>query len=118
MEKEIVHIHQVVTRLPELRFAEPVEWRICEGEQWAVVGPNGAGKTLLADILQRKFAFREGEVCYNKEGKVSDIIRSIAFKDIYSLADCRNSYYQQRPQNLMMCLPLPTLYLHMKVQKT
>lgn len=96
MEKEIVHIHQVVTRLPELRFAEPVEWRICEGEQWAVVGPNGAGKTLLADILQRKFAFREGEVCYNKEGKVSDIIRSIAFKDIYSLADCRNSYYQQR----------------------
>ena len=96
MEKEIVHIHQVVTRLPELRFAEPVEWRICEGEQWAVVGPNGAGKTLLADILQRKFAFREGEVCYNKEGKVSDIIRSIAFKDIYSLADCRNTYYQQR----------------------
>ena len=34
MEKEIVHIHQVVTRLPELRFAEPVEWCICEGEQW------------------------------------------------------------------------------------
>ena len=96
MEKEIVHISQVVTRLPELRFADPVEWRICEGEQWAVIGPNGGGKTLIADIMQRKFAFREGEVRYNREGKVSDIIKSIAFKDIYSLADCRNSYYQQR----------------------
>lgn len=96
MEKEIVHISQVVTRLPELRFADPVEWRICEGEQWAVIGPNGGGKTLIADIMQRKFAFREGEVRYNQEGKVSDIIKSIAFKDIYSLADCRNSYYQQR----------------------
>ena len=78
MEKEIVHISQVVTRLPELRFADPVEWRICEGEQWAVIGPNGGGKTLIADIMQRKFAFREGEVRYNREGKVSDIIKSIA----------------------------------------
>ena len=96
MKKEIVHIRQVVTRLPELRFHSPVEWTVREGEQWAVIGPNGAGKTLLADLMQRKFAIKEGEVVYGVEGKVSDIIRSIAFKDIYSLADCRNSYYQQR----------------------
>ena len=57
-------------------------------------GPNGAGKTLIADIMQRKFAFKEGEVVFSGDGKVSDFIKSIAFKDIYSLADCRNSYYQ------------------------
>lgn len=96
MEREIAHIRNVVTRLPELRFKQPVEWIIKEGEQWAVIGPNGGGKTLLADILQRKFAFKEGEVTFGMEGKVSEIIQSIAFKDIYSLADCRNSYYQQR----------------------
>ena len=99
MEKErnmVVEIKQVVTRLPELRFAGPVSWRIDEGQQWAVVGPNGAGKTLLADIMQRKFAFKEGEVALPGDGKVSEYIKSIAFKDIYSLADCRNSYYQQR----------------------
>ncbi len=96
MKKKIVHIRQIVPRLPELRFQKPVEWSIYEGEQWAVIGPNGAGKTLLADIMQRKFAFKEGEVIYNIEGKVNDIIKSIAFKGIYSLADCRNSYYQQR----------------------
>ena len=82
--------------MPELRFHSPLEWTICEGEQWALIGPNGAGKTLLADVMQRKFALKEGEVSYGVEGKVSDIIKSIAFKDIYSLADCRNSYYQQR----------------------
>ena len=79
-----------------LRATTPVNWRIDEGQQWAVIGPNGAGKTLIADIMQRKFAFKEGEVVFSGDGKVSDFIKSIAFKDIYSLADCRNSYYQQR----------------------
>ena len=53
--KTIVNINNVVTRLPELRFAEPFSWEINEGEQWAIVGPNGAGKTLIADLMQRKF---------------------------------------------------------------
>ena len=92
----VVNIRNVVTRLPELRFTAPVNWEINKGEQWALIGPNGAGKTLIADIMQRKFAFKEGEVELLGNGKVSDFIKSIAFKDIYSLADCRNSYYQQR----------------------
>ena len=96
MGKEIAHIHQAIPRLPELQFASPVEWTIREGEQWAVVGPNGAGKTLLTDILQRKIALKAGEVCLGQTVPVHEWIRSIAFKDIYSLADCRNSYYQQR----------------------
>ena len=77
MEKErnmVVEIKQVVTRLPELRFVGPVSWRIDEGQQWAVVGPNGAGKTLLADIMQRKFAFKEGEVALPGDGKASEYI--------------------------------------------
>ena len=94
--KTIVNINNVVTRLPELRFAEPFSWKINEGEQWAIVGPNGAGKTLIADLIQRKFALKEGEVTFGYDDKISNLIKSIAFKDIYSLADCRNSYYQQR----------------------
>lgn len=95
-EKTIVCINKVVTRLPELRFVEPFSWTIKEGEQWAIVGPNGAGKTLIADLMQRKFALKEGEVTFGYEDKVSNLVKSIAFKDIYSLADCRNAYYQQR----------------------
>ena len=95
-KKEIVRLEGIVPRLPELRFAEPVSWTIREGEQWAVIGPNGAGKTELTDILQRKYAFKEGKVVFASDGRISDLVKSIAFKDIYSLADCRNSYYQQR----------------------
>lgn len=91
-----VQIKGAVTRLPELRFAAPVDWTIREGEQWALIGPNGAGKTLLADLLQQKFALKEGDVVFGEAGRVSELVKSIAFKDIYSLADCKNSYYQQR----------------------
>ena len=67
-----------------------------EKEIIGLIGPNGAGKTLIADVMQRKFALKEGEVAFGYEGNVGTLVKSIAFKDIYSLADCRNSYYQQR----------------------
>lgn len=95
-KRVIVYIKNAVTRLPALRFASPLHWEIEEGQQWAVLGPNGAGKTLIADVLQQKFALKEGEVYFAAEGKISEIVKSIAFKDIYSLTDCKNSYYQQR----------------------
>lgn len=95
-KKIIVSIENVVPRLPELRFDKPLNWSIREGEQWALIGPNGAGKTLIADILQNKYALKEGSITFGYEGPVRNLVKSIAFKDIYSLADCRNTYYQQR----------------------
>ena len=47
----VVDIKNIVTRLPELRFTAPVNWRIDEGQQWAVVGPNGAGKSTLLSLV-------------------------------------------------------------------
>ncbi|MDH6356914.1 ATP-binding cassette domain-containing protein [Parabacteroides sp. PF5-9] len=95
-EKRTITLTNVVPRFAEMRFKEAPSWTIKEGEQWAVVGPNGAGKTLLADILQKKLALKEGSVCLGSEGKISEQIKNITFKDIYSLTDCRNAYYQQR----------------------
>lgn len=92
----IARLSDVVPRLPELCFAHPVSWTIRPGEHWAVIGPNGAGKTLLADFLQRKHALKTGKVEFGYAGGVETTVKSIAFKDIYSLADARNSYYQQR----------------------
>lgn len=92
----IVSIQNAVTRLPELRFVSPLSWSVRDGEQWAIIGPNGSGKTLIADMLQRKFALKEGEITFGPDDKISNLVKSIAFKDIYSLADCRNTYYQQR----------------------
>lgn len=92
----IVSIEQAVPRIPEIRFRDPIQWQISIGEQWAVIGPNGSGKTILADLLQRRYALKDGEVRFGIEGKTHEIVKSIAFKDIHTLADQRNTYYQQR----------------------
>ena len=92
----IISIEEAVPRLPEIRFQEPVCWQIRSGEQWVVIGPNGSGKTILADMLQGRYALKEGAVSLGIEGRVHEIIKIIAFKDIHSLTDSRNTYYQQR----------------------
>lgn len=93
-----IKIDGAVPRFPEFRFSGPVSWEIAEYENWAVIGPNGGGKTLLTDILQGKVALKEGKVeIVSDRGEESyKIVKSMAFRDIYSLADCRNMYYQQR----------------------
>jgi len=98
-QKEIVRIVNAVPRLEHLRFGEPVNWQIKEGEHWAIIGSNGAGKTLLIDLLLSKYALKEGEISYLKDGvqeSVSSVVKSVAFRDIYSIIDAQNSYYQQR----------------------
>lgn len=64
--KTILKLHDLVPRIPELRFRKPINWEIKEGEQWAIIGPNGAGKTLLADLMQKKLALREGEIIFHE----------------------------------------------------
>ncbi len=90
----------LVQRFDEVCFKEPINWQVKAGEQWAVIGPNGAGKTLLIDTLAGKYALRSGKItCLNANGeevKPSECIKIVAFRDIYSLADTRESFYQQR----------------------
>jgi molybdate transport system ATP-binding protein len=99
-QNTIVEIVEAVPRFEYVRFDKPVNWSIREGQHWAIIGPNGAGKTLLIDILLRKYALLSGEVvCRDEEGKdlsVSGVVKSVAFRDIYSLVDTQSSYYQQR----------------------
>ncbi len=94
---EIV-IENAVPRFPEFRFVSPVNWRMRHGENWVVIGPNGAGKTLFANLLQGKVALREGSVkCLDEEGRERfGVVKFKAFRDIHSLTDSRNMYYQQR----------------------
>jgi len=92
----LVEMCGVVSRLPNLRFEYPINWEIKNGQQWALIGPNGSGKTLIADFIQRRHAIKDGFVRFAERGDCEVRVRSIAFKDIYSLTDCRNSFYQQR----------------------
>ena len=92
-----IFIRGAVARFPEFRFTHPVDWTIGEGENWAVVGPNGAGKSLLSDLLRGRIVLREGETGTDApDTPLYKAVRSISFRDIYSLADCREGYSQQR----------------------
>lgn len=94
--KNLVQIENAVPRIDALQFVHPINWGINDGQHWAVIGPNGAGKTLLIDILTGKHALRTGHVTSRDNTSVNSFVKSVAFRDIYSLADIQNSYYQQR----------------------
>ena len=49
--QKIISIKNGVTRMPEWRMAEPVNFEACDGEHIAIVGPNGGGKSMFVDII-------------------------------------------------------------------
>jgi molybdate transport system ATP-binding protein len=89
-------VEQAILQLPEIRSDAPVCWTLRQGEQYALVGANGSGKTILADLLQGRYLLKEGLVRLQTGGKISDAVKCITFRDIHTLADHRNTYYQQR----------------------
>ncbi|MBR1840423.1 MAG: ATP-binding cassette domain-containing protein [Prevotella sp.] len=96
----IIKVHNGVTRMPEWRMAEPVDFELNEGEHIAIVGPNGGGKTLAVDILTGKHPLLQNEVEYDFSPKTSklasDNIKYITFRDTYGGDNDRTYYLQQR----------------------
>ena len=95
MNAPAISVERAVPLRSEIRFHEPLQWDLRKGEQWAVIGPNGSGKTLLAGILQGRHLLMEGAIRFHSGGS-ADRMKSIAFKDIHSMVNSRNAYYQQR----------------------
>ena len=91
-------VDNAVARFPEFRFSEPVNWKMADRENWAVVGLNGAGKTLFTDLIQGSVALKEGSVkCADSGGcPIERGIKSLVFRDIYSMSGIRTMYYQQK----------------------
>lgn len=92
----LVEIKNAVPRINTLAFSQPINWAVKDNQHWAIIGPNGGGKTLLIDILLGKHALRSGEIISKDNISINSIVKCVAFRDIYSLADIQNSYYQQR----------------------
>lgn len=94
-----IQIERFVPRIRAFAGREPLSFSIEKGESaGALIGPNGAGKTLVTDIIQGKLLPKEGVVAIKSDidRPTYQLIKSISFRDIYSLADCREAYYQQR----------------------
>jgi molybdate transport system ATP-binding protein len=94
----LVNIAEAVPRLAEFRFKNPICWSLNSNEHWAIIGPNGAGKTLFSNIFCGKIPLKEGEITYCPQDNkpLYEQIKCASFQDIYSLADYKNRYYQQR----------------------
>lgn len=96
-----LRLKQVEPLFDQYCFAHPINWTINSGEHWAVTGLNGAGKSLLIEILTERYALKQGgEITFvddrSNPHRLSTVVKTVAFKDIYSLIDIRDSYYQQR----------------------
>lgn len=85
--QKIINVSNGVTRMPEWRMAEPVNFCSCQGEHIAIVGPNGGGKTMLVDIITGKHPLLMHDPDYDfspsEKTMVSDNIKYITFRDSY-----------------------------------
>ncbi|MEA4916975.1 ATP-binding cassette domain-containing protein [Proteiniphilum sp.] len=103
-----ITLQNVVPRMPESPFTQPINWDINRGEVWSIVGRNGSGKSLLSNLICGKIAIQSGNIRYHlleepdakMDGRLpSQQIRKIEFNAAYSLLDYRKLFYQQRFNN-------------------
>ena len=96
----IININEGITRMPEWRMAQPVNFQSADGEHIAIVGPNGGGKSMFVDIIvgRHPLLMRDPVYDFTPSSKplVSDNIKYITFRDSYGGDNDRTYYLQQR----------------------
>ncbi len=100
MQQNIIEIEKGVTRMPEWRMAEPVDFTACEGEHIAIVGGNGSGKSMFVDMIVGRHPLTGDMPHYDftpsVKSLVSDNIKYITFRDTYGGDNDRTYFLQQR----------------------
>ena len=100
--QKIINISNGVTRMPDWRMREPVNFTLCDGENTAIIGPNGGGKSMFVDILTGKHPLLGDAITYDfapsTRQYISDNIKYVCFKDTYG-GDNDSTYYLQQRWN-------------------
>ena len=99
--QRIIEIKDGVTRMPEWRLAQPVNFTMNAGEHIAIAGENGGGKTMLVEIITGRHPLLMNEPKYDfspsTRESASENIRYITFRDSYG--DTDGQYYLQQRWN-------------------
>ena len=93
-----IKITEAVAHSADVRFKEPVNMTLSEGENLTIIGPNGAGKSLLIDLMMGKIRCKSGSARIEHDGvelRFFDL-KYISFRDIYRMAGNDGGYYQQK----------------------
>ena len=100
--QKIITITNGVTRMPEWRMREPVNFTLLDGENIAIMGPNGGGKSMFVDIITGKHPLLGDAIKYDfapsQREYISDNIKYVCFKDTYG-GDNDSTYYLQQRWN-------------------
>lgn len=93
-----IKIIDAVAHSADVRFAEPVNMFLAEGENLTIIGPNGAGKSLLIDLMMGKIRCKSGSARIEDNGQELRFfdLKYISFRDIYRMAGTEGGYYQQK----------------------
>ena len=98
--QRIIDIKDGVTRMPEWRMAQPVNFELLDGENIAIAGPNGGGKSMFVDIITGKHPLLGDCIKYDftpsTKEYISDNIKYVCFKDTYGGNNDSTYYLQQR----------------------
>ena len=109
--KPVISITQGVTKMPEWRLEEPVNFSLNEQEHLAIVGNNGAGKSMFIDMVTGRHPVFPQMISYhfkNNKPFVSDNIRYISFRDSYGGENDRTYFLQQRWNQMEIDHETPT----------
>ena len=77
MARTLIRITQGITRHPDYRMAQPVDFALTEGEPLAICGPNGGGKSLLVDMLTGAHPLLGDAIKYEEMGIVRLIMYAL-----------------------------------------
>lgn len=110
--QRIIKLKQGVSRMPQCRLAEPVDFELCDSEHIAIVGLNGSGKSMLVDMLVGRYPVM-GSMEYDFKPSlkpmVSDNIKYVTFCDSYGGDNDRTYFLQQRWNQMEIDETTPTV---------